>query len=306
MASIAWRIAACAICLAGRILFSGGASAEPFAVPLQVMPAAVVARAAGFAADLVFPDDAQSETELTGPRQAFLKPAGGGPFPAIVLLHQCAGVNPAVVAWARSAVRGGFVVLLIDSLTARNTKTVCYGPRDGVNIFRGARDAFQAADHLRKYAFVDAARVSFVGFSWGASVGLIVSSTRYAAALNGKPFARVASFYPACFRVERPNTPTFDLVSDDMGQPVLVLMGETDLEAPPEQCIPKLGIARDAGSLVEWHVYPSTGHCWDCRHLDGFSKIDARGMSVTYVYSEAVTCDSALRLYNFLAAPLHR
>jgi dienelactone hydrolase len=307
MASIAWRsLAACAICLAGRFLISGGVSAEPFVVPFQVMPAAVVVRAASFATDLVFPDDAQSETDLTGSGQALIKPVGGGPFPAIVLMHQCAGVNPAVVAWARSAVQGGFVVLLIDSLTARNTKTVCYGPRDGVNIFRGARDAFQAAEHLRKYAFVDAARVSFVGFSWGASVGLIVSSARYAVALDGKPFARVASFYPACFRIERPNAPTFDLVSDDMKQPVLVLMGETDLEAPPEQCIPKLGVAREAGSLVEWHVYLGIGHCWDCRHLDGFSKIDARGTSVTYAYSEAVTRDSAQRLYSFLAASLHR
>eukprot|EP01035_Chromulina_nebulosa_P007714 gene7714-10422_t len=172
----------------GGVLSSVPSAAEQFAAPLLPMPSAVVSRATGFATDLIFPEAAEPGTGLTRPRQAFLKPSGDGPFPALVLLHQCAGVNAAVASWARDAVERGYVVLMIDSLTPREVKTVCFGPRAGVNVFRGARDAFQAAEHLRKYPFVDAARVSFVGFSWGATVGLVVSSARYAAALNGKPF----------------------------------------------------------------------------------------------------------------------
>ena len=36
--------------------------------------------------------------------------------------------------------------------------------------------------------------------------------------------------------------------------------------------------------------------CWDCRNLDGFSKVDGRGTSVEYRYDAAATADSAQRL----------
>jgi dienelactone hydrolase len=57
-----------------------------------------------------------------------IKPAGPGPFPAIVLMHQCGGLNVAVAAWARAAVSHGYAVLLVDSLAPRSVKSVCFGP----------------------------------------------------------------------------------------------------------------------------------------------------------------------------------
>jgi len=281
--------------------FAGTGIAEEFLPPLRALPMDNASRAASFAKDLAFPQQAEP-TRLTFPQAAFLKPEGEGPFPALVMVHQCVGVNPAIVQWSREAVSLGYVVLLIDSLTPRQIDTLCFGPRNGVNLFRGAKDAFQAADHLRRYPFVDPNRLSFVGFSWGAMVGLIVSSARYADALGGRPFASVAVFYPGCFRVTRPNAPVFDIVSDDMKQPVLVLLGASDNETPASECIEKLQEARLAGSAVDWHVYPDTGHCWDCRQLDGRSKTDYRGNFVSYKFRQDVTTDSSQRLFQFLAA----
>lgn len=267
---------------------------------MLAMPQDVAYRAAGFAADLTFPDHAETADDLTQPRMALLKPSGTGPFPALVMTHQCAGLNPAVAEWARVAARRGYVVLLVDSLQPRGVRSVCYGPRAGVNLFRGARDALQAADHLRKLPFVDGTRISFVGFSWGAMVGLVVASANYAQALGGRPFRAVASFYPGCFRISRPNTPAFDIVSADMHQPVLVLMGESDLETPATECVQKLQMAKTVAAMVDWHVYPHTGHCWDCEQLDGFSKTDIRGNRIQYHYDPSVTQDSLTRLFQFL------
>lgn len=267
---------------------------------LLAMPPDVAFRATSFAADLSFPDQAETAEELTRPRMALLKPPGAGPFAALVMVHQCAGLNPAVAEWARAAVRREFVVLLIDSLRPRGVGSVCFGPRAGVNLFRGARDALQAADHLRKFPFVDGARVSLVGFSWGAMVGLVVASAQYTQALGGSQFRSVAAFYPGCFRISRPNAPVFDIVSADMRQPVLVLMGENDLETPAAECIEKLQSAKTAGSAVDWHLYPDTGHCWDCKQLDGFSKVDIRGNRIHYRYDPDVTRNSAERLFEFL------
>ncbi|WP_211912270.1 dienelactone hydrolase family protein [Tardiphaga alba] len=270
--------------------------------PLRALPPDAAIRATTFAADLVFPERAEAVEALASPRAALLKPSGDGPFPALVMVHQCAGLNPAVAHWAREGVRRGYVVLLIDSLKPRDVQTVCYGPRAGVNLFRGAKDAFQAAAHLRNYPFVDPSRISFVGYSWGAMVGLIVASARYTDALGGRPFASITSFYPGCFRVSRPNAPVFDLVSDDMKQPVLVLMGDADNETPAAECVGKLQHAKSSGSLVDWHVYPDTGHCWDCQQLDGRTKTDMRGNQISYRFSAAATHDSSKRLFAFLGA----
>ena len=77
-------------------------------------------------------------------------------------------------------------------------------------------------------------------------------------------------------------------------------MGELDNETPAGECVEKLKAAKAAGAPVEWHVYPETTHCWDCRQLDNFSKVDMCGNRVTYRYSEDVTRDSARRMFEFL------
>jgi dienelactone hydrolase len=264
--------------------------------------------AAHLTADLTFPVEAEPASAITIPRMAMLKPDGAGPFPAIVLLHQCSGLNISLADWAKAAVANGYAVLLVDSFGQRDVKSVCGGPRAGVNLPRGTRDALQAADHLRRQSFVDKDRIALVGFSWGAMVGLMADSQHYIAALDaGSGFNAVASFYPGCFRIYPPNgSPPFEILNLDIARPLLVLMGEADTETPSAECIGRLEAAKAAGAPVTWHVYPTATHCWDCKHADGLSKIDIRGHLVTYRFDEEVTRDSRDRLFDFLAAVLAR
>jgi len=264
-------------------------------------------RGATIAPDLVLPDIAETVDGLTSPRMALIKPDGSGPFPAIVLMHQCAGMNVAVAAWARAAASRGYVVLLVDSLGPRSVKSVCFGPKNGVNFFRGARDALQAAERLRGMPEVDARRIALVGFSWGAMVGLLAASPHYVEALKSGPgFAAVASFYPGCFRITPPERPPYDLVNPDVSRPLLVLMGDADTETPAQQCLDRLDILKRAGAPVEWHLYAGTTHCWDCRQLDGLTKIDVRGDHVEYHFRQDVTDDSRRRLFEFLERVMPR
>jgi dienelactone hydrolase len=263
--------------------------------------AEAIYRGATVAQDLALPDTPETVDKLTSARMALLKPVEAGPFPAIVLMHQCAGLNAAVAAWARAAVSHGYVVLLVDSLGPRNVKSVCFGPSNGVNFFRGARDALQAAEHLRKQSYVDGTRVAFVGFSWGAMVGLLTASSHYVGALKVESgFAAVASFYPGCFRITPKERPPFDLVNSDISRPLLVLMGDADTETPALECIDKFDALKRSGVPVEWHLYPGATHCWDCQQLDGFSKIDVRGHHVEYHFRQDLIDDSRLRLFEFL------
>lgn len=270
--------------------------------PPTVPPDSVLLRASSQAPDLQFSAEPSTFSDVDEPHMGLFKPIGNGPFPGLILFHQCGGLgvgrraNRSMLQWARESVARGYVVLLMDSLGLRGVDTVCFGPKGGV------KDALQAAEHLRKFDFVAKQRVALAGYSWGAMVGVLSTSKRWSSALApGERFAAVVSFYPGCFTI-RPQAGTpYEIVQPDIDRPLLVLMGEHDNETPAGECVAKLDAARASGAPVQWHVYPETTHCWDCRQLDNFSKIDMRGNRVTYRYSDEVTRDSARRMIKFLA-----
>jgi len=257
---------------------------------------------ATIAKDLAFPKEPSPLPDYV-PSMGIHKPDGPGPFPALVLHHPCSGLvrNQAILGWAKDALSRGHVVLLIDSHAPRGVDTVCMGPKNGVIFARGARDALQAADHLRKFSFVDKKRIAHVGFSWGAMVGVFASSRAVSTAVGGGGgFAAFVSFYPGCFTIRPSKGAPYELVRSDIHRPLLVLMGGKDNETPPSDCVSRLGAAKSAGAPVQWHIYPDATHCWDCRHLDGQVKVDLRGNRVAYSYDASVTADSRSRLFGFL------
>jgi dienelactone hydrolase len=281
-------------------------------MPSQVLadetPSAEAMRNSGTGSpDLAFPSTVSALSEVTSPRMALFKPEGAGPFPALVLFHQCGGLgqskraNVSMLDWARRGVEKGYVVLLIDALDPRGVDTVCYGPKGGVNFPRGIKDAFQAARHLRSLDYVQRDKVALAGWSWGAMVGLMASRTSWGGALGeGESFRAVVSMYPGCFTIRPRSGPAFDIAGSDITTPILALVGGQDTETPASECVTRLETAKAAGAPVDWHLYPDATHCWDCRQLDGFSKVDVRGNNVLYRHDKAVTEDSALRMFAFL------
>jgi dienelactone hydrolase len=265
-----------------------------------------LAAAASLAKDLEFPAEPSRLSFFSAPKMALYKPDGPGPFPALVLLHQCAGLgqdswqNLSVLQWAKDAVTRGYVALVIDSLGPRGVKTVCMGAQGGVNFPRGVRDAFQAAEHLRRFAFVDKGRIALAGYSWGAMVAVLASSELWGTSLGaGGRFAAAVSFYPGCFAIRPRAGNAYEIVNTDINRPLLVLMGGRDTETPPTECLPKLEAAKSSGAPLQWHVYPEATHCWDCKNLDGFSKVDVRGNQVVYRYDKIITDDAGHRMFEF-------
>lgn len=261
--------------------------------------------AATQAKDLSFPK-APSPIASATTQMAMFKPDGAGPFPALILHHQCGGLrsgkgNLSMVTWAKESVQRGYVVLLIDSFGQRNVDSVCGGPKNGVIFSRGVRDAYQAAHHLSTFDFVDKKRIAHAGYSWGAMVGAMASG-RQASSVLREPteIAAFVSFYPGCFTITPPSGRTYEILNNDVSRPLLMLMGGKDTETPPSDCVPRLEKNKALGGPVEWHLYPDATHCWDCAHLNGFSKVDARGNKVTYRYDDATTKDSTRRMFEFL------
>lgn len=258
--------------------------------------------------DLEFPSKVSTFGFFSSPSFAIYKPDGPGPFPALVLQHQCGGLgnwqrnfsNASMLEWAKKAVSRGYVALLMDSLGPRSVDTVCYGFKGGVNWGRGLKDVQQAAQYLRTLEYVDKERVALAGYSWGATIGLLASSSRAVETL-GIPgrFDAVVSFYPVCYGKPKGRKP-YEIITDGIDRPLLVLMGGQDNETPAQECIDRLEPMKQAGAPIDMHIYPEATHCWDCKNLTGFRKIDVRGNSVVYRYDETLTKDAEERMFSFL------
>src|SRR5262245_2394689 len=54
-----------------------------------------------------------------------VRPAGDGPFPAVVQLHGCAGLESQSYRWARWFADRGYVALVVDSFGPRKVKGDC-------------------------------------------------------------------------------------------------------------------------------------------------------------------------------------
>ena len=202
---------------------------------------------------------------------AFFKPAGDGPFPAVVLSHTCAGIYPHLYNWAERFVGAGYVVLIPDHLGPRGRRFNC-PPGNNVSVGEYADDDFEALKFLRAQPYVDGKRVVQVGFSYGAMAGLRIASRSFARKHFGEAegFAAVVALYPWCN--ERAGPYLEDHMwnfFDDTETPLLLLLGAQDNEASPQSCVDQAKRNSGRGLPVEWKLYPGATHLFDNAKMDG-------------------------------------
>ena len=127
-------------------------------------------------------------------------PPGAGPFPVVIFLHACGGLDQwakaSLSAHARSLTKAGFATYILDSFSARGltANDVCDGPKGREASEFRLDDLFNAKDALQKHPKVDKTKFFAMGQSHGATVALW-------AAVNTafrEPFRAVAAFYPDC------------------------------------------------------------------------------------------------------------
>jgi len=184
---------------------------------------------------------------------AIQKPDGSGPFPAVVILHDCSGLGPsssgAPGRWAKALVALGYVVAMPDSFATRGYPqgvcTVQSGARGAlgdVSPRRRVDDALEALAKLRTLPFVDAKRVGVMGGSHGGTTTLAVLGSGFPG------FSAGVALYPRC------STASQDYASS---APLLILIGELDDWTPAKDC------ARLASERVRLKLYPGAHHSFD-------------------------------------------
>jgi dienelactone hydrolase len=188
-----------------------------------------------------------------------LQPPGEGPFPAVILMHGCNGLDwglPRRPGWtlledyANRYVAHGYVALILDSFAPRGVGNVCGKPLT-VGSRRRAWDAFSAARWLGRLAVVDRERLVLHGDSHG---GWAVLTALEAGRWNlPEHFAAGIAFYPSCYRTRAGFT-----------APLLVLIGDADDWTHASDCSAMAeSLRRSGGAELVLRVFPGATHAFD-------------------------------------------
>lgn len=237
---------------------------------------------------------------------AIFKPAGKGPFPALVIMHTCDVIDADQTRyWVRAAIERGYVAFVLDSFTQRGAQSGTCNQTRADRSFpvypTRARDAYDALGHLATFPFVDRARLSAIGFSQGGRVAYTVAGVRYAAMFAPDPlrFHAIVSVYGRC---RNPISKKW-WVQDDSTTPLLSLLGGRDADGDASECLPRFEMLKSSGRPIEWHVYPNAAHSWDnARFVPGrqVTQWGIPGNVVRFEYDPRVTDDSRDRAFAFI------
>lgn len=212
------------------------------------------------------------------------KPNGKGPFPAVVLLHGCGGLEdgkPRSEAWSNRLVAFGYATLQLDSFAPRGIKDDCKIP-SSIILRARAHDAYDAKSYLSELPYVDRNRIAVLGWSHGGMTVLNIIENTYR---DDKPFKAAIAFYPWCSFLTQPNSP------------LMILIGESDDWTPAYRCSRAMPSMQTEHEII-LKIYPGAYHDFDWE-----------GMDETYgghrvLYDPVATQDAIIQVKSFLAKHL--
>ncbi|MCA3598206.1 MAG: dienelactone hydrolase family protein [Methylobacterium sp.] len=156
------------------------------------------------------------------------RPAGAGPFPAIVALHGCGGPwQPRDDDWGNRLAGAGFLVVFPDSFGSRGLGSQCMTRARSLRPRDRAEDAFATAEWLASRKDVARSRIGLLGWSNGGST--VLSAARTGRGPKGLEFRQAIAFYPGCRIFAEEGHYRTRL-------PVTILHGLADNWTPAEPC----------------------------------------------------------------------
>ncbi len=237
-----------------------------------------------------------------------VKPEGPGPFPAVVQLHGCAGLEAQSYRWARWFADRGYVALVVDSFGPRKVKGDCRtGPGEPPTTAR-FDDAFGALRYLQSQPFVIPDHVAAIGWSQGGVYAMAVingpsleRAQRRGVDLPATGFAAGVGVYPGgCF----------SLVKEQVVRPLLVLIGGADDWTPAAKCQEMVDAMRSRGSDASIVIYPGAYHYFDVegQRLEVQAEVENAdkpgGHGATVSYQPAAAADAYRQVEAFFARHL--
>jgi carboxymethylenebutenolidase len=179
-------------------------------------------------------------------------PAGSGPHPAVLMIHEWWGLNHDTAILADALAREGYVVLAPDAFRGSLARTseqamaqLRSTPREQI-----ASDLDAALDFLMNHPAVDSDRVASMGFCFGGTQSMYLGT-------RADGLAAVVTFYGS-----GPIQNASELGKMSQNGPVLGIFGEEDRSIPVSEVRGFENALRRAGIDNEIEVYAGVGHAF--------------------------------------------
>jgi carboxymethylenebutenolidase len=211
------------------------------------------------------------------------KPAGAGPFPAVLVLHTSGGLQSSDHDYAKRLAGEGYVSLVPDFFTPYGLSQANRQLTFTTHAQAIYADFVAAIGTLRKMKEVRADRVGAVGFSNGGYWALLLAA-------KGDAQAGVSYYGAVTGAGTDKSLRAFQSAFSGASAPVLVLHGGRDSTVAVQFAESLAAILRSANAPHEFHLYPAAEHSFDRKRY----------------YDGEATADAWRRTSRFLNATLHR
>jgi carboxymethylenebutenolidase len=190
-------------------------------------------------------------------------PAGKGPFPALIVIHEWWGLNDWVKDQASKLADQGYAALAVDLYRGKvaTTPDMAHEIMRGVPEDRAKRDLHAAFDFLASQPNVKKDRIGSIGWCMGGGYSLDVAlqePTLAAAVIN---YGHLATETDALKKINAP---------------ILGLFGAQDRGIPPAD-VKKFGATLDQlGKKIDFKIYDDAGHAFENpNNKEGYREADA-------------------------------
>lgn len=180
------------------------------------------------------------------------QPAGEGPHPAVLMIHEWWGLNVDTTILADALAAEGYVVLAPDAFRGSLART----SQEAMAQLRStpseqiAADLDAALDYLMSHPAVDADRVASMGFCFGGTQSMYLGT-------RAEGLSAVITFYGS-----GPIQEPAQLGRIPDNAPVLGIFGEDDRSIPVAEVRGFQRALNHAGVRNEIEIYPSVGHAF--------------------------------------------
>jgi carboxymethylenebutenolidase len=207
-------------------------------------------------------------------------PAGKGPFPALIVIHEWWGLNDWVKGQAAKLAGEGYVTLAVDLYRGKvaDTPDLAHELMRGVPQGRATRDLKAAFDFLAAQPNVKKDRIGSIGWCMGGGYSLEAAIAEPLLAATVINYGHLA-------------TESADI--EKIYAPILGLFGGRDQGITPEDVKKFQQAMEKQGKKIEVKVYPDAGHAFE-------NPYNKQG------YRAGDAADAWQRTVSFLAATLKK
>lgn len=235
----------------------------------------LLAAASAFAADTKTVSYKSGDETVQG---VLYTPAGKGPFPALVVIHEWWGLNDWVKDQASRLADEGYVALAIDLYRGRvaTTPDMAHEIMRGVPEDRAKRDLHAAVEFLASQPNVKKDRIGSIGWCMGGGYSLDVALQEPHLAAAVINYGHLATDPNALMKINAP---------------ILGLFGGQDQGITPGDVKKFEQQMKQEGKKIDVVIYPDAGHAFENPNNKGG-------------YRAADAADAWKRTVNFLASTL--